>query len=479
VKKLQLPARLKLNSTTEADWEGSLLISPITAPEELAPDKPGKKIGDIILLSGSSHKILVSCGEAKKLSTKNLRKAGEVTAQWLLNHGATDVGLNVSDFDLLDVENALESFCEGLLLGAFRFDRLKSDIAEKETVTVSVITSGDKSEIREKISRLTAIVDGVNLAREWSHEPPNIINPITLAERAQALASNTGLKCMVFGEKELMEMGAGAILSVGLGSKTPSQMIILEHPGHISESGEPPVVVVGKAITFDTGGYSLKNTSGIVGMKFDKCGGMAVLGIMKSVVALNLPFPVIGIVAAAENMISSEAYRPNDIITSLSGKTIEIISTDAEGRMVLSDALTYASTELKPRTIIDLATLTGGVVVALGKERAGLLSTDDDLAEALFTAGNNTGERLWRLPLDEAYFKLIEGSDSDLKNSAGVPQASSIVGGIFLKQFVMNDIPWAHIDIAGTAWVDKGTNGGKSATGFGVRLVMEYLQSLS
>jgi leucyl aminopeptidase len=206
---------------------------------------------------------------------------------------------------------------------------------------------------------------------------------------------------------------------------------------------------------------------------------MAVLGIMHAVAALALPIRVIGIVAAAENMISSYAYRPNDIIKSLSGKTIEIISTDAEGRMVLSDALTYASQELKPRAIIDLATLTGGVVTALGKVRAGLMSTDDKLAQALTAAGERCDELLWRLPLDDDYFELIKGSDSDLKNSAGAPLASAIVGGTFLKQFVLNDIPWAHIDIAGMATVEKGPGMGKAATGFGVRLVVDYLENLT
>jgi leucyl aminopeptidase len=327
--------------------------------------------------------------------------------------------------------------------------------------------------------RVRELAAGVNLAKEWSHEPPNVINPISLAERVQSLAVETGLKCTVFGHDVLTQMGAGAILSVGLGSKTPSQMIVLEHAGSGENDDTSPVVIIGKAITFDTGGYSLKSPQGIVGMKFDKCGGMAVLGIMKAAAALNISTPVIGIVAAAENMISSDAYRPNDIITSLSGKTIEIISTDAEGRLVLADALTYASKELRPRAIIDLATLTGGVITALGKVRAGLMSSDDQLAEALAAAGEKTGERLWRLPLDDEYFNLIEGSDSDLKNSAGKPLASSIVGGMFLKQFVLKDIPWAHIDIAGVATVENGSGRGQSATGFGVRLLVDYLESLT
>jgi leucyl aminopeptidase len=476
---LQLPARLTLKVISKVDWDGNLLISPVSAPETASPQQPGKKVGDLVVVSSDPAKLLVSLGPADKLNSAHSRKAGEATGLWLTQRQAKNVALSAKAFDTFGFDDGLEAFCEGLLLGTFQFNRYRGREEKTSAVEVLVLTDEDDPSIVEKIAQVSAIVHGVNLAREWSHEPPNIINPATLAERAQSLADESGLKCTVFGEAELTEMGAGAILSVGLGSKTPSQMIILEHAGHGEDANKPPVVVVGKAITFDTGGYSLKNPQGMLGMKFDKCGGMDVLGIMQAVAALNLPIPVIGIVAAAENMISSYAYRPNDIITSLSGQTIEIVSTDAEGRMVLSDALTYASTELKPRAIIDLATLTGGVITALGKVRAGLMSTDGDLATALKAAGERSGERLWRFPLDEEYFELIRGSDSDLRNSAGKPLASSIVGGTFLKQFVMNDIPWAHIDIAGTATIEKGPSGGKEATGFSVRLVLNYLQSLS
>jgi leucyl aminopeptidase len=414
----------------------------------------------------------------EKLSTSNIRKAGIAAAKWLAGNQVSSVGLENRDFKGLEIEHARDVFWEGLLLGVYQFDRHKSKDDETVHLEVLILEDEDLDLARERVARVVDRIGGVNLAREMSHEPPNIINPVTLAQRSKELASGLGLACKVFGEQELTGMGAGAILSVGLGSKTPSQMIIIEYPGHGDGVGKRPVVVIGKAITFDTGGYSLKSVKGIVGMKFDKCGGMAVLGIMQAAAALKLETPVIGIIAAAENMISSEAYRPNDIITSLSGKTIEIISTDAEGRMVLSDALTYASRELNPRAIIDLATLTGGVLVALGKVRAGILSNDDELAEALIQSGDRTDERLWRLPLDEEYFELIKGGDSDLKNSAGAPMASTIGGGTFLKQFVMNDVPWAHIDIAGTAWAEGGPNKSISATGFGVRLVLDYLEHL-
>jgi leucyl aminopeptidase len=215
-------------------------------------------------------------------------------------------------------------------------------------------------------------------------------------------------------------------------------------------------------------------------MKYDKCGGAAVLGIMQAVAALGLSVPVVGIIAAAENMISADAYRPNDIITTLSGKTVEIISTDAEGRLVLCDSLTYAQRHYQPRVMIDLATLTSGIVTALGNVRAGLFSNNEVLVEALFNSGERTHERLWRMPLDGDYFELIRGDDSDLRNSTGLTTASPIVGGMFLKQFVSDDTPWAHIDIAGVAkakvdlpYCPKG------ATGFGVRLLVDYLSGLA
>ena len=479
MKELQIPSPIILKATQKTDWQGDLLLAPIPAPEESNAENPGKQVGDLLLVKGEKTELRISLGSAAKLNSKAIRKAGEAAAQWFVDHQVTDAGVDTSVFQKIKIENALEVFCEGLLLGAFQFDLHKAETNREFRATIHLLADEISSDLAERIAKITAIMSSVNLAREWSHEPANIINPVTLAERAKALAAQTGLKCTVFDAEKLTEMGAGAILSVGLGSKTPSQMIVLEHAGHGEKANEAPVVIVGKAITFDTGGYSLKDVKGIVGMKFDKSGGMNVLGIMKAVAELNLPIPVIGIVAAAENMISGEAYRPNDIIRSLSGKTIEIISTDAEGRMVLCDALTYASTELKPRAIIDMATLTGGVLVALGKVRAGLMSTDDALAEALMQNGDRTDERLWRFPLDDEYFPLIKGHDSDLKNSAGLPLASTIVGGTFLKQFVMNDVPWAHLDIAGTATIQKTVIGPQKSTGFGVRLIIDYLESLS
>jgi len=328
------------------------------------------------------------------------------------------------------------------------------------------------------VQRCQKICAAVNLSRDWAHEPANIINPLTLTERASAIAKQYNLGCTVLDEKQLDAMGAGAIVAVGKGSATPSRLIILEYPGNNPPSGAKPVVLVGKALTFDTGGYSIKDTANIQTMKYDKCGGLTVIATLRAAAELKLETPVIGVIGAAENMISGEAYRPDDIIRSLSGKTIEIISTDAEGRLVLADSLTYAQQKFQSRAIIDLATLTGGVVVALGRNRAGLMSNDDRLAQQLFNAGEQTSEKLWRLPLDDEYFKLIKGDDADIKNSGG-REGHAILGGMFLKQFINEGNAWAHLDIAGMADSPKDLPYcPKGGTGFGVRLLIQFLENL-
>jgi len=252
---------------------------------------------------------------------------------------------------------------------------------------------------------------------------------------------------------------------------------VLEYAGQ-APAGTAPVVLVGKAITFDTGGYSIKTSDGILGMKYDKSGGVAVMATLIAAASLKLAQPLVGIIPAAENMISGGSYHPDDILVSMSGKTIEIVSTDAEGRLILADALTYAQRNYKPKALIDIATLTGGVVVALGHVRAAILSNDDELYQALFTAGETTHERLWRLPLDEDYKELIKSQDADMKNS-GPREASTIMGATFLKQFVEEGVIWAHLDVAGMADINAPLPYyAKGSTAFGVRLFIEYLKNL-
>jgi leucyl aminopeptidase len=459
------------------DFSG-LVISPALAPETVTLETAGKDAGEVRMLGG---KAVLSLGAQNKLSAEMLRRAGGSLAKWLAKNNVAEAGveLGVVLGTGMPPATAATAFVEGLLLGAFTFKTYKAENEDKVTA-LSLLLDGNpgvgEAELRGCVQRATIIAEAVNLSREWAHEPPNVINPVTLVERVQKIAAEVGLKCTFLDDKQLAEMGAGAIVAVGKGStNSPSRLIILEHAG---KSGGKPVALVGKALTMDTGGYSLKGSDNIQGMKYDKSGGMTVIATLVAAARLGLANPVVGVIAAAENMISAAAYRPDDILKALNGKTIEILSTDAEGRLVLADALTYTERTFQPRAMIDIATLTGAVVVALGNVRAGLLSTSDELAEALFKSGERTFERVWRLPLDEEYFEQIKGDDSDIKNSGG-RKAGSIIGGMFLKQFVTDETPWAHVDVAGVMDTDKDLPYcPKGGIGFGVRLFLDYLGSL-
>lgn len=455
-----------------------LLVSPVLAPETVTLETAGKDTGDIRLLGG---KALLSLGAQNKLSAEMIRRAGGSLAKWLSKNTVSVAGVELNTLlgTGMPPYTALTAFVEGLLLGAFNFDQYKSKRENTVTTLSLLVETGsgmDDAGLQDCLQKATITAEAVNLSREWAHEPPNVINPVSLVERVQKIAAEVGLKCTVLDDQQLTELGAGAIVAVGKGSRTPSRLIILEHAG---KTGGKPVALVGKALTMDTGGYSLKTTEGIVGMKYDKSGGMTVIATLVAAARLGIPVPVVGVIAAAENMISSGSYRPDDILKALNGKTIEIISTDAEGRLVLADALTYTERTFEPRAMIDIATLTGAVVVALGTVRAGLLSSHDELADALFKSGEKTYERVWRLPLDEDYFEQIKGTDSDIKNLGG-RKAGSTIGGIFLQQFVTDATPWAHLDIAGMMEAEKDMPYcPKGGMGFGVRLFLDYLNSLA
>ena len=470
---------ISLNVINKEESMGGLLIRFEIAPANLSLDSAGKNAGDV-RLNPTDKEAVVSLGKKEKINAEVIRRAGGALAKWLEQNEIEGAGIDTASLAVsgLSVPDALFALTEGLLLGMFNFKRHKTGQEARPDIILNMLAEAGRDELAATVEKAEILSEATNLAREWAHEPPNVINPVSLAERVKKLAAEVGLKCTVIDDAKLAEMGAGAIVAVGKGSATPSRLIILEYDGR-PNGDDRPVALVGKTITFDTGGYSLKPVTGIVGMKYDKCGGMAVIGTMVAIASLKLRTPVIGVIAAAENMISGVAYRPNDIIKSLSGKTIEIISTDAEGRLVLADALTYTQQTYEPRAMIDLATLTGGVVTALGSVRGGIMSNDEDLSQALITAGENTYERLWPLPLDEEYFEQIKGDDSDIKNSGG-KKAHPIIGGMFLKQFVEEKTPWAHLDIAGVGFSENATPYcPKGATGFGVRLLVEYLENFS
>lgn len=467
---------ITINLKHASEFSG-LIVTPVLAPETVTLETAGKETGDIRMLGS---RVVLSLGSQHKLSAEMIRRAGGTLAKWLATNEVSTVGVELETLlgTGMPPSTSITAFAEGLLLGAFSFNHYKSEKKNQSTSLSLLIdpkAGVDDAGLKEYIHKATIIAEAVNLARDWAHEPPNVINPVTLVERVQKIAAEVGLNCTVLDDKQLSEMGAGAIVAVGKGSNTPSRLIILEHAG---KSGGKPVALVGKALTMDTGGYSLKSPDNIITMKYDKSGGMAVIATLVAAARLGLSTPVVGVIAAAENMISSYAYRPDDILTALNGKTIEIISTDAEGRLVLADALTYTERTYQPRAMIDIATLTGAVLIALGTNRAGMLSTNDELAENLFKSGEKTFERLWRLPMDEEYFEQIRGSDSDLKNSGG-RKAGTIIGGVFLKQFVSDETPWAHLDVAGMMNAENDMPYcPKGGMGFGVRLFIDYISSL-
>lgn len=449
--------------TIEKKPAGAILMQVVTGE----PAALLKKAGDFVVKQ-LENETIISFYTGEKLNADSLRSLGGKIAAWLKINTPETAFL---EFDKVPASGDRADLIEGLLLGAFEFDKYKKEGKESKIYTLYLDIS-----LSDILAERKIICDAVNMARDWAHEPASLINPQTLSERVEILAKAYGLKCTILDDKDLTKMGAGAIVAVGQGSKTPSRMIILEYPG---AKKMKPVVLVGKAITFDSGGYSIKPGDSMVTMKYDKCGAMAVLGVMRAAAALKYEKPIVGIICAAENMLSQNSYRPDDILRSLSGLTIEVISTDAEGRLVLADGLTYAQQKFEPRAMIDIATLTGGCVVAYGHVRAGILSNDTALYDELFASGERTWERVWRLPNDDDYAELIKSPDADIKNSGG-RWGSPVTGGIFLKQFVKDEIPWAHIDIAGVADLEKGTAYSvPGATGFGIRLLLDWLKQLA
>ncbi|HYD38563.1 MAG TPA: leucyl aminopeptidase, partial [Allosphingosinicella sp.] len=318
-----------------------------------------------------------------------------------------------------------------------------------------------------------ALLGGLSLTRELVTEPANIVYPETFVERCRERLEPLGVEFEVLDEARMAELGMGALLGVGQGSLRPPRLLAMRWNGGLT--GARPVVFVGKGITFDTGGISIKPAAGMEAMKWDMGGAGAVAGAMAAIAGRKAKVNVVGVCALAENMPDGKAQRPGDVVTSLSGQTIEVINTDAEGRLVLSDALTWAQRQYKPEVIVDLATLTGAMIIALGHEYAGLFSNDDGLASQLVAAGTESGDKLWRMPLGDPYDKLIESPIADMKN-VGPREGGSITAAVFLQRFVEPGVKWAHLDIAGMAWADKASHlYDKGATGFGVALLDRFV----
>jgi leucyl aminopeptidase len=362
----------------------------------------------------------------------------------------------------------------GLRMRNYSFDKYrtkKKPEEEKKPLSVALLVS-DVAASRKAIKSNDAIAEGINLARNLVNEPPNILNPVAFAKQASELAS-LGVKITVLDEKAMTKLGMRALLAVGQGSENQSKVVIMQWNGAKSTKTQP-VAFVGKGVTFDTGGISIKPAGGMEDMKGDMAGAACVTGLMHALAGRKAKVNAIGVIGLVENMPDGKAQRPGDIVTSMSGQTIEIINTDAEGRLVLADILWHTQEAFKPQFMVNLATLTGAILVALGQDHAGLFSNNDALAKQLTDVGQKTGERIWRMPLDPAYDKIIDSKFADVKNSGG-RYAGSITAAQFLKRFV-NDCPWAHLDIAGTGMASNQTEINKSwGSGWGVRLLNQLV----
>jgi leucyl aminopeptidase len=422
--------------------------------------------------------VLVGLGKKKNFDLDVMRGAGGKAFQYVRDLGIKTIHLTE---DLLEAKGfsaskLLEAFLTGGSLGVYRFGDLITTGREKiKEVDECVIVSQKKSRTKnlEMVLRhVTILREAVYIARDLVSLPANKKTPAMLAHQAQAIAKNNTLQCRVITEEQAQEMGMGAFLAVAQGSREPGKIIILEYTA--SRNFGPPLVIIGKGITFDSGGISLKPPDKMEQMKDDMAGGAVVMGTMQAVAQMKLPLNLVGIIPAAENLPGGKAYKPGDVLTSLSGQTIEVISTDAEGRLILADALTYAK-RYKPKAIFDLATLTGACITALGDYVAGIMGNDTSLLNSVKSAGEKTGEKVWELPLWEEYFDYLKSDIADFKN-VGTRAAGTITGGMFLKKFV-NDTPWVHMDIAGPTWYEKDNPYiPKGASGFGVRLLVQLLR---
>jgi leucyl aminopeptidase len=363
-------------------------------------------------------------------------------------------------------------------LRSWRYDRYRTRLKDNQKPTLSevVIVGGGAGAGERYKTRWEPVYEGVSLARELVTEPANIIYPESFVERVRASVEGSGLEVEVLDRAAMEKLGMGALLGVAQGSAREGRLLVLRWNGGVNSA--QPVAFVGKGVTFDTGGISIKPAAGMESMKWDMGGAGAVVGAMKAVALRKAKANIVAVCGLVENMPSGTAQRPGDVVTTMSGQTVEVINTDAEGRLVLADAITYVERNYKPSTIIDLATLTGAILVSLGHEWAGLFSNNDELASQLLQVGEESGDKLWRMPLAEPFDRLIDSPIADMKN-VGPREGGSITAAQFIQRFVENGIRWAHIDMAGKAWSEKpGPTHDKGATGFGVRLLDEYVSDV-
>ncbi|WP_253718098.1 leucyl aminopeptidase [Sphingomonas sp. AP4-R1] len=411
------------------------------------------------------------------LSTaKDGESAGSAITARLLTSGETRVVVDLGGFASADRPAIAAAIAEGATLRSWRHDIYRTKLPAKQRPSLEkiVIVAGDAVAASEEAwAPRAAVAEGVAFTRTLVAEPANILYPETFVERAKALA-DLGVEIEVLGEAEMRAAGMGSLLGVSQGSEREAKLLVMRWDG-TNGAVTTPTAFVGKGVTFDTGGISLKPPAGMEDMKWDMGGAGAVTGLMKALAGRKAKAHVVGICGLVENMPDGKAQRPGDVVTSMSGQTIEVINTDAEGRLVLCDAITWVQQRFNPKTIVDLATLTGAMIISLGHEYGGIFANDDTLAEGLAAAGKATGEKLWRMPMGDAYDKLIDSPIADMKN-VGPREGGSITAAQFIARFVNEGVAWAHLDIAGMVWSSKpGTLHEKGATGYGVRLLDRFV----
>lgn len=428
-------------------------------------------------LKGGPAKIIIAgLGKKETFTGTALMGAAGSAAGMARKLGLKSITASAEGIGGLSPCDTASLIVQGIEMGMYTIDTFKTPDPKKKVIDrVTLIASADEtSGVKAGVAEGSLLAGSVNFARDMINAPANRMTPSDMAKQAKAAGKEFGFKVKVLEESDCRKLGMGAFLGVSAGSEQPAKFIVMEYNGSKKKNAKP-TVVVGKAITFDSGGISIKPSDGMDKMKYDMAGGAATIGIMRAAAALKLPVNLVGLVPASENLPSGGALKPGDVVKSMNGKTSEIISTDAEGRLVLSDALCYAS-RYKPEAVIDIATLTGACVIALGDLAIGLMTNNAELAAKVKTAADATGERVWELPMWDEYLERMKGDVTDLKNVGG-RQAATVTAGKYLEEFV--DYPWVHLDIAGTAWEERGKPyQPKGARGTGVRLIIEYLKTV-
>ncbi|AFB20719.1 leucyl aminopeptidase [Rickettsia canadensis] len=473
--------QLKLDSNLiTLDQQHHGLISKTIADKLQFTGKYGQiKVIPSVIKSGEiKYLIIAGLGTEEKLTEAKVEELGGKILQYATSAKISTISLKIINrISRFTSQTFASLVASGAFLASYRFDKYRTNLKEAEKFAVESIEvfTDNNTEAAKLFEVKKLVAEAVFFTRDISNEPSNIKTPQVYAERIVDILEPLGVDVDVIGEREMKNLGMGALLGVGQGSQNESKLVVMEYKGG---SKYPTIALVGKGVIFDTGGISLKPSSNMHLMRYDMGGSAAVVGSMIAVAGQKLPVNIVGVVGLVENMLSGNAQRPGDVVTTMSGQTVEVLNTDAEGRLVLADAVWYAQEKFKPKCLIDVATLTGAITVALGSTYAGCFSNNDELASKLIKAGEEVNEKLWRMPLHDEYDAMIGSDIADMANISNVPRAAgSCIAAHFIKRFIKDGVDWAHLDIAGVANSNKVSSlGPKGAVGYGVRLLEKFIK---